>query len=118
MKRLAVFLVLMPCLLCACTATQALDSYERDELVSVKYNPKTDCTLLTYRDSIGQTRHVFRKHGVFELGLAYTLAGDFILKERGHHERRIEAVELSRVRHHINNQLQVKQQRSEQLSSI
>ena len=65
MKRLAVFLVLMPCLLCACTATQALDSYERDELLSIKHNPKTDCTLLTYRDPLGQTRHVFRKHGVY-----------------------------------------------------
>ena len=117
MKRLAVFLVLMPCLLCACTATQALDSYERDELVSIKHNPKTDCTLLTYRDPLGQTRHVFRKHGVYELGLTYTLAGDIILKERGHHERRIEAIELSHLTEHINNQLQVKQ-RSEHLSSI
>jgi len=118
MKRLAVFLVLMPCLLCACTATQALDSYERDELLSIKHNPKTDCTLLTYRDPLGQTRHVFRKHGVYELGLTYTLAGNTMLKERGHHERRIEAIELSRVTQHINNQLQVKQQRSEHLSSI
>ena len=117
MKPYAVLFILLPVLLGACTATEPLTSYERDELVAVKHNPKTNCTLLIYRDPLGQTRHVFRKHGVYELGLTYTLAGDILLKERGHHERRIEAIELSRVTQHINNQLLVKQ-RSEHLSSI
>ncbi len=118
MKRYAVLLILLPVLLGACTVTE-LTTYESDELVAVKHNQDTDCTLLIYRDPLGQTRHVFRKHGVFEFGLIFTLEGDIYLKERGRGERAIEAVEASRVTDHINNLLRVQkqQERSGHLSN-
>ncbi len=83
MKRFTVLLVLLPVLLGACKVTETLTTYESDELVAVKHNQDTDCTLLIYRDPLGQTRHVFRKHGVFEFGLTFTLEGGIYLKERG-----------------------------------
>ena len=110
MKRFTVLLVLLPVLLGACTVTETLTTYESDELVAVKHNQDTDCTLLIYRDPLGQTRHVFRKHGVFEFGLIFTLEGGIYLKERGRGEREIEAVEASRVTNHINNLLRVQKQ--------
>ena len=118
MKRYAVLFILLPVLLGACTATEFL-TYESDELVAVKHNQDTDCTLLIYRDPLGQTRHVFRKHGVFEFGLTFTLEGGIYLKERGRREREIEAIEASRVTNHINDLLRVQkqQERSEHLSN-
>ena len=110
MKRFTVLLALLPVLLGACTVTETLTTYESDELVAVKHNQDTDCTLLIYRDPLGQTRHVFRKHGVFEFGLIFTLEGGIYLKERGRGEREIEAVEASRVTNHINNLLRVQKQ--------
>ncbi len=110
MKRYAALLILLPVLLGACTVTETLTTYERDELVAVKHNQDTDCTLLIYRDPLGQTRHVFRKHGIFEFGLIFTLEGGIYLKERGRGERQIEAVEASRVTNHINNLLRVQKQ--------
>ena len=118
MKRLVVLFALLPCLLGACTSTQVHSDFESDELLAIQHNQTTDCTLLVYRDAMGQTRHVFRKHGIFELGLRYTLVGDILLKERGHKERRIEAIEAIRVTKHINSQLQLTQAKSERLSSI
>ena len=119
MKRYAILLTLLPVLLGACTAMEPLTAYESDELVAVKHNQDTDCTLLIYRDPFGQTRHVFRKHGVFEFGLTFTLEGGIYLKERGRGEREIEAIEASRVTNHINNLLRVQkqQERKEQLSN-
>ena len=119
MKRYAVLLILLPVLLGACTASGTLITYESDELVAVKHNQDTDCTLLIYRDPLGQTRHVFRKHGVFEFGLTFTLEGGIYLKERGRGEREIEAVEASRVTNHINNLLRVEtpQERKQHLSN-
>ncbi len=110
MKRYAALLILLPVLLGACTATEPLRAYESDELVAVKHNQDTDCTLLIYRDPFGQTRHIFRKHGVFEFGLTFTLEGGIYLKERGRGEREIEAIEASRVTNHINNLLRVQEQ--------
>ncbi len=111
--------ILLPVLLGACTAMEPLTAYESDELVAVKHNQDTDCTLLIYRDPLGQTRHVFRKHGVFEFGLTYTLEGGIHLKERGRAERDIEAIEASRITNHINKLLSVQkqQERSERLSN-
>ena len=119
MKRYAVLLILLPVLLGACTASESLTSYESDELVAVKHNQTTDCTLLIYRDPLGQTRHVFRKHGIFEFGLTFTLEGGIYLKERGRGEREIEAIEASRVTNRINNLLRVEEQqaRTEHLSN-
>ncbi len=119
MKRYAVLLLLLPFLLGACTATEALTSYEIDELVSIKHYQNTDCTLLIYRDPLGQTRHIFRKHGVFEFGLTFTLEGGIYLKERGRGEREIEAIEASRITSHINKLLRVEkqQERKEHLSN-
>ena len=119
MKPYAVLFILLPVLLGACTAMEPLASYERDELVAVKHNQDTDCTLLINRDPLGQTRHVFRKHGIFEFGLTFTLEGGIYLKERGRGEREIEAIEASRVTNRINNLLRVQKQqkRSEHLSN-
>ena len=50
-------------------------------------------------------RHVFRRHGVFELGLRYTLGGEVFLKERGRQERPIDGVEASRATRYINDLL-------------
>jgi len=113
MKSNLILLVLMPCLLCACTSTASLTSYESDELVSVRHNQNTSCTLLIYRDPLGQTRHVFRRYGIFEFGLTFTHEGGIMLKERGRQERLIEAVEANRVTRHINTLLQVRQQEPE-----
>lgn len=110
MNRHAVLLLALPFLLGACATTDALTSYESDELVAVKHNQHTDCTLLIYRDPLGQTRHVFRKHGVFEFGLTFTLEGDIILKERGRGEREIQAFEASRVTNRINHLLGAQKQ--------
>lgn len=118
MKRIAVLFALVPFLLGACTSTQVHSDFESDELIAVQHNQNTDCTLLTYRDPLGQTRHVFRKHGVFELGLTYTLAGEIVLKERGRNERRIEAIEANLVTQRINSLLEVKKKKAEHLSSI
>lgn len=107
MKRYTVLLLLLPVLLGACTAAESLTSYESDDLVAVKHNQNTDCTLLIYKDPLGRTRHVFRKHGVFEFGLTFTLEGDIYLKERGRGEREIEAIEASRVTDRINTLLNV-----------
>lgn len=113
MKSKMLLLVLMPCLLCACTSNALLTSYESDELVSVRHNQNTSCTLLIYRDPLGQTRHVFRRYGIFEFGLTFTHEGGIMLKERGRHERPIEAIEANRVTRHINTLLQVRQQEEE-----
>ena len=107
MKRLAVLLVLTPLLLGACTSLEAISAYENDELVAVRHNQTTDCTLLIYRDPMGQTRHVFRKHGIFEFGLTFHTDGGISLKERGRDVRDIEAVEASRVTERINTLMQV-----------
>ena len=120
MKRYAVLLILLPLLLGACTAVEPLTlSYESDELVEVKHNQNTDCTLLIYRGPLGQTRHVFRKHGVFEFGLTFSIDGGIYLKERGRIEREIEAIEASRVTRHINSLLNVPKppERTEHLSN-
>ena len=111
MKRLALLLILTPLLLGACTSTESLvNVYESDELISVRHNQNSDCTLLVYRDPIGQTRHVFRKHGVFEFGLTFKIDGGIVLKERGRTERSIEAVEASRVTQRMNTLLQVQKE--------
>ena len=119
MKRLTVLLVLMPCLLCACSSLESLTAYESDELVAVRHNQNSDCTLLIYRDPMGQTRHVFRKHGVFEFGLTFRPDGGISLKERGRSERDIEAIEASRVTKRINSMLNVEKdtERPERLSN-
>ncbi len=117
MKRLVVFLALMPCLLGACVTTEVV-SFERDELVAVQHNTKNDYTLLIYRDPLGQTRHVLRRHGIFELVLTYLSSGEIALRERGCPQRKIEALEAHRLTRHINNLLQVKEKSEEQLSSI
>ena len=110
MKRLTLLLVLMPCLLCACSSIESLTAYESDELVAVRHNQNSDCTLLIYRDPMGQTRHVFRKHGVFEFGLTFRPDGGISLKERGRSERDIEAIEASRVTKRINSLLSVQKE--------
>ena len=109
MKRIVMLLVLMPCLLGACISVDPLTAYESDELVAVKHNQNSDCTLLIYRNPMGQTRHVFRKHGVFEFGLVFWPDGGISLKERGRLERDIEAFEASRVTQRINSMLDMKQ---------
>ena len=109
MKRLAVLLALTPFLLGACASVESLSAYENDELVAVRHNQNTDCTLLIYRDPMGQTRHVFRKHGVFEFGLTFRPDGGISLKERGRSARDIEAVEASRVTQRINTLMRVEQ---------
>ena len=107
MKRLTVLLVLLPCLLCACASVESLTSYESDELIEVKHNNNSDCTLLVYRDPMGQLRHVFRRHGIFEFGLTFRTDGGISLKERGRTERDIEAMEASRVTRRINTMMSV-----------
>ena len=116
-KRLVILLALAPCLFGACASPEILNSYERDELIAVKHNSKTDCTLLIYRDPRGQTHHVFRKHGVYELSLTFTPEGGFALHERGGRARVIEATEAHRVTKRINDMLDVKEAAKEQLSS-
>ena len=86
---------------CSSSAPTTLD-YERDELISVQHNTENMMTLLTYRDPLGQTRHVLRQNGVFEFALTYTLVGKIALKERGGEEREIDAAEASIVTSHIN----------------
>ena len=110
MKRLTLLLVLMPCLLCACSSIESLTAYESDELLAVRHNQNSDCTLLIYRDPMGQTRHVFRKHGIFEFGLTFRPDGGISLKERGRSERDIEAIEASRVTQRINTMLSVQKE--------
>ena len=119
MKRLTYLLVLMPCLLCACASVDTLTSYESDELIEVKHNNNTDCTLLVYRDPMGQMRHVFRRHGIFEFGLTFRMDGGITLKERGRIERDIEAIEASRVTQRINTLMSVQKEppRAERLSN-
>ena len=114
MKRSSVLLVLMPLLLAACMSSEGLTVYESDELVAVKHNQHSDCTLLIYRDPMGQSRHVFRKHGVFEFGILYTLEGEILLKERGRQERSIKAFEADRVTKRINSLLRVNKPEPEQ----
>ena len=109
MKRILILFALLPCLLGACTSVETMVAYESDELVAVKHNQNSDCTLLIYRNPMGQTRHVFRKHGVFEFGLVFWPDGAISLKERGRIERDIEAIEASQVTQRINNMLSVKQ---------
>ena len=112
MKPLTVLLVLLPCLLCACSSVESLTSYESDELIEVQHNRNSDCTLLIYRDPMGQLRHVFRRHGIFEFGLTFRADGGITLKERGRMERDIEAMEASQVTQRINTLMSV--QKSEQ----
>ena len=117
-KRLACLLML-PCLLGACTATTlVVNTYERDELVAVKHNPQSDCTLLIYRDPLGQTRHVFRKHGIFELALTFRLDGDIELTERGTQPRAVTAAEAGRVTQRILEFMQVEDDQISSLSTI
>ena len=119
MKRILILLALMPCLLGACTSVESMVAYESDELIAVKHNQNSDCTLLIYRDPMGQTRHIFRKHGVFEFGLVFRPDGGISLKERGRMERDIEAVEASRVTKRINTMMNVQKEEEgpERLSS-
>lgn len=105
MKRYCAFFILLPFLLGACTPSARLAAYESEELIAVRHNQETDCTLLIYRDPTGDTRHVFRKHGVFELGILYTMQGEILLKERGRTQRTIEALEADRVTRRINDLL-------------
>lgn len=107
MKRAAALLVLTSCLLGACTSTEALNTYERDELIAVKHNHDNGYTLLVYRDPLGQTRHVLRREGVYELTMTYTLEGIIELKERGSNERELEATEANRLTRRINDLLGV-----------
>lgn len=118
MKRIALHLALMSCLLSGCVTLESLNAYESDELIAVKHNQNSDCTLLIYRDPLGQTRHVFRRHGVFELGLVFRPDGGVTLKERGRQERDIEAIEASRVTSRINTMMSVQpeERHSERLS--
>ena len=119
MKRLTVLLIFLPCLLCACVSFESLTAYESDELIEVKHNTNTDCTLLVYRDPMGQLRHVFRRHGIFEFGLTFRMDGGITLKERGRGERDIEAMEASRVTQRINAMMNVQkeEQHAERLSN-
>ncbi len=118
MKRLAALGVLLPCLLCACTAPRLVDSYERDELLAVQHNQQTDCTLLIYRDPLGQVHHIFRRHGVFEFALTFTRDGGFAFRERGGVPRSILAEEAHRLTQHVAALLQRRAEAPEQLSSI
>lgn len=119
MKSLSVLLVLLPCLLCACTTVESLTTYESDELIEVKHNNNSDCTLLIYRDPLGQLRHVFRRHGIFEFGLTFKMDGGIALKERGRLERDIEAMEASQVTQRINTMMSIQknEQRAQRLSN-
>ncbi len=102
MRRYAVIPIVISFMLSACAGTDALRTYEHDDLVSVQHNEANSYTLLTYLDSLGQTRQVLRRHGVCELVVTYTFTGEILLKERGREERVIEAVEASRITRHIN----------------
>ena len=113
---LTVLLALVPCLISACTTAAPPDAYQRDELVAVRHNSETDCTLLIYRDPSGQTLHIFRRHGVFELRLTFLHGGGFELIERGTQARVIADDEAHRVTKRINEMLDVKKP-SEHLSS-
>lgn len=118
-RRGLALLLLLPCLLGACTATpEIVNPYERDELVAVKHNPQSDCTLLIYRDPLGQTRHIFRKHGVFELGLTFQLDGRFELTERGTRPRVITAEEAGLVTQRILEFMNVEDEQISSLSTI
>ncbi|WP_457653376.1 hypothetical protein [Rhodocaloribacter sp.] len=102
MKRHAIIMIMMSFVLSACAATDVVRTYERDDLVSVQHNDANSYTLLTYLDSLGQTRQVLRRYGVCEIVVTYTLTGEILLKERGRGERVIGAVEASRITRHIN----------------
>ena len=102
MKRLSVLFVFLAALSGCSHQAKTLINYERDELVSVQHNTENMVTLLTYRDPLGQTRHVLRRNGVFELALTYTMVGKVELKQRGGEEREIDSIEASAVTNHIN----------------
>lgn len=105
MKRLGLLLSII-LLLSACASPQRLSTeYERDQLISVRHNAENEYTLLTYRDALGQMRHVLRRHGIFELSMTHTHAGTVDLKERGQAVRSINAAEVTRLTARLNELL-------------
>lgn len=105
MKRLGLLLSLS-LLLGACAAPAMLSTeYERDQLISVRHNAENEYTLLTYRDALGQMRHVLRRHGIFELSMTHTHAGTVDLKERGQAVRSLSADEATQLMARVNELL-------------
>ena len=73
--------------------------------MAVQHNEYNDYILLVYRDPLGQTRHVLRRHGVTEMVLTYTIEGRIILKARGKKEREIKPTEAGHITQRINGLL-------------
>ena len=97
--------------LCAsgCASTEETNYFEAEDLMAVQHNDYNDYLLLVYRDPLGQTRHVLRRHGVTEIVLTYTIEGEIKLKARGKKERLIKPLEAGHITQRINGLLNARE---------
>ena len=95
-------------LLSGCASVEPTNYYESEDLLGVQHNEYNDYSLLVYRDTLGQTRHVLRRHGVTEIVLTYTIEGKIKLKARGKRERFIEPTEAGHITQRINGLLKAR----------
>ena len=86
--------------------------------MSVQHNDYNDYILLVYRDPLGQTRHVLRRHGVTEVVLTYTIEGKIKLKARGKKERLIQPLEAGHITQRINGLLNAREGNATMVASI
>ncbi len=81
--------LLLAVLFTGCKSTSSV--HERDDLITIAHNAKSDYTLIVYRSEAGRMRKVLRKGGICELLLIETDKGQFLLKERGQEPRKLSA---------------------------
>lgn len=103
-------LVAISLLLCTgCKSVEQVNYFEAEDLMAVQHNDYNDYILLVYRDPLGQTRHVLRRHGITEMVLTYTIEGKIKLKARGKKERVIQALEAGHITQRINGLLNARE---------
>ena len=92
-----------------CATVEETNHFEAEDLMAVQHNDYNDYLLLVYRDPLGQTRHVLRRHGVTEMVRTYTIEGKIRLKARGKKEREIKPMEAGHITQRINGLLNARE---------
>ncbi len=114
-----IFILVFSLFACAgCATVENTNYFEAEDLMAVQHNDFNDYLLLVYRDPLGQTRHVLRRHGVTEMVLTYTIEGRIKLKTRGKRERFIKAIEAGHITQRINGLLNTREDGNAVVASI
>ena len=118
MTKLIALLATLIMLFNGCKSVEVPTYFESEDLMAVQHNGYNDYSLLVYRDALGQTRHVLRRHGITEMVITYTIEGSIKLKPRGKRERLIKAPEAGQITQRINSLLNASAPGSTVVASI